>query len=320
MKKFDWKSYLHFSKKERNVIGIIIVIIAGIVATSIFRKPKEDTNTMHQFAQSLTDSVANITSRETRNSNNYNGSKTIESSALFEFDPNTLDENGWRKLGLPERNIHTIINYRNKGGKFRKPEDIKKIYGISEVNAEKLIPYIRVEGSNHQYSEGYHQNYSASYQNNYSPKNPSIIDINTATDEEWKMLPGIGDVLSKRIVKYRNAKGGFKTIDEVRKTYGISDSEFNVIRPYLVINESVSQNQTQQTTNTPIPQTLSKININTATEDEMRASRFIPYNIIKAILIYREQHNGFKSVDELKKIPFISDELYNKISPRLTVE
>ena len=146
------------------------------------------------------------------------------------------------------------------------------------------------------------------------------MDVNTATEEDWKTLPGIGEVLSKRIVKYRNAKGGFKNIDEVAKTYGISDSEFAVIRPYLVMNGNISQNQSPPTANSSALQTQTKININTATEDEMRASHAIPYSVIKAIIIYREQHNGFKSVEELKKIPFITDEMYHKISPQLTVE
>lgn len=321
MKKFDWKSYLHFSKQERRLIWGIIIVIAGATAASIFWKPKGETSATRRFEQFFTDSAANIASWETKYNSRADSSRDIaETGSLFAFDPNTLDENGWRKLGLPERNIRTIINYRNKGGKFRQPEDIKKIYGVSEAAAEKLIPYVRIEGSGHPYfSGGYQQNYSSNYTNNYAKKTPKPIDINTATEDDWKSLPGIGDVLSKRIVKYRNVKGGFKNIDEVAKTYGISDSEFAVIRPYLTMSENVSPAAAPQT---PAAQAVPqpKININTATEAEMRASRAIPYSVIKVIIIYREQHGGFKSVEELKKIPFVTDEMYNKMSPKLTAE
>jgi DNA uptake protein ComE-like DNA-binding protein len=49
-------------------------------------------------------------------------------------------------------------------------------------------------------------------------------------------LPGIGDVLSKRIVKFRNSIHGFKSIDDIKKTYGLSDSTFQIILPYLTIS------------------------------------------------------------------------------------
>ena len=52
--------------------------------------------------------------------------KTKITTQLFEFDPNTLDENGFRKLGLNDKVIHTLINYRSKGGHFKNVEDIKK--------------------------------------------------------------------------------------------------------------------------------------------------------------------------------------------------
>ena len=62
-------------------------------------------------------------------------------------------------------------------------------------------------------------------------------EINSATVDEWKAFPGVGDVLANRIVKFRNSMGGFKSVEQVAKTYGLSDSVFQVIRPYLYIKE-----------------------------------------------------------------------------------
>ncbi|ANI88951.1 hypothetical protein A9P82_06370 [Arachidicoccus ginsenosidimutans] len=315
MKKIDWKSYFHFSKKERNATLIIIAIIGSVTAASMFWKTNDNVETTHQFVQTLTDSATKLSSHIATYHNNVN--QEIDFVNFFEFDPNTLDENGWKKLGLPERNIHTILNYRNKGGRFYKPEDIKKIYGLNQSLADKLIPYIHIKSNIHQHFSNYSSTHSYSYQNK-SSKEIAAIDINTATADEWKNLPGIGEVLSKRIVKFRTAKHGFKSIDEVKKTYGISDSTFNLIRPYLTINDTLVQQQTSQNASSQTPATL--ININTASEQQMRDSHKISYSIIKAIIIYREQHNGFTSVDELKKIPFISEETYNNISPYLTVK
>ena len=62
-----------------------------------------------------------------RNSNNY---YTKSKGELFDFDPNTLSAEGWKRLGLRDKTIGTIQNYLSKGGKFRKPEDVSKIYGL----------------------------------------------------------------------------------------------------------------------------------------------------------------------------------------------
>ena len=72
---------------------------------------------------------------------------------LFFFDPNTLAEDGFVKLGLSQKIIHTLINYRNKGGYFKTPEDIRKIYGLSKADADRLIPYIRIASTNNKQTE-----------------------------------------------------------------------------------------------------------------------------------------------------------------------
>lgn len=62
-----------------------------------------------------------------------------------------------------------------------------------------------------------------------------VINVNTATAEDLKTLPGIGDVLSERIVRFRSKLGKFSSIDEVGKTYGLPDSTFQKIKTYLIL-------------------------------------------------------------------------------------
>jgi len=61
------------------------------------------------------------------------------------------------------------------------------------------------------------------------------IDINTATPEELERLPGIGPVLSRRIVAYRNAYGLFKSIDDILKIYGIKSETFELIKDLITV-------------------------------------------------------------------------------------
>ena len=78
---------------------------------------------------------------------------------LFEFDPNTLSVNGWKRLGLREKTIQTIQNYISKGGSFRNPEDIKHVYGLFPDEAERLLPYIKIKNSDKSSFDIYDKDY-----------------------------------------------------------------------------------------------------------------------------------------------------------------
>ena len=147
-----------------------------------------------------------------------------------------MDEDGFAKLGLNQKIIHTIINYRNKGGYFKTPEDIRKIYGLSKADADRLISYVRIAASNKTQTSPKKIEPPAAVQS--ETHQFKKININTATTEDWKAFPGIGDVIANRIIKYRTSMGGFKSVEQVGKTYGLSDSVFKQIKPYLFLKDS----------------------------------------------------------------------------------
>jgi DNA uptake protein ComE-like DNA-binding protein len=247
MSKSFWKDYFSFSKKERIAIAILLIIIIVFVILPYFfkidfEKPVVDQDWQKQSA-ALHESKSS-TDRDTDEKQTAFATDTTITDAkqqlhLFYFDPNTLDESGWEKLGLSDKTIHTIINYRNKGGHFYKAEDIRKIYGLKKEEADALIPYIKIESTIKQQALKHEtENKPATH----PQKNIKTIDINSATAEDFKALPGIGEVLSSRIVKFRNAIHGFKSVEDIKKTYGLPDSTYNNILPYLTISDSSQKN------------------------------------------------------------------------------
>ena len=236
----------------------------------------------------------------------YDRSVTLSpvSGTLFYFDPNTIDDLAWKKLGLKDKTIHTIKNYLSKGGHFYKAEDLKKVYGLHANDFSRLEPFIKIATG---YSEDKPAgNKPAEYaRKENEPKRFSynIIDINTADTAAFISLPGIGSKLAARIVNFREKLGGFYSIAQVGETYGLPDSSFQKIRQYLKL-ETVS---------------VRKININNATLDELKAHPYIRYNVANPIIAYRNEHGSFTRIDDLKKIMAVTDEVYNKISPYLTI-
>jgi DNA uptake protein ComE-like DNA-binding protein len=244
MSRNTWKEYFTFSKKERIAVLILLILIVAFVILPFLypTQPKSITidNNLQQELEQLNQPSPennNLGGNE-RNPSPYDPSVSVTKAEvqLFRFDPNTLDESGWKKLGIKDRIIQTIIHYREKGGLFRKPEDIKKIYGLSNSEAEKLIPYIHINQANNSLNTNSDDRYSSSDKKEKYTRKYNSIEINSATSEEWKALPGIGDVLSNRIVKFRASLGGFSSIDQVAQTYGLSDSTFQIIKPYLKLS------------------------------------------------------------------------------------
>lgn len=240
MIKSIWKDYFTFSKKERNAVFILLVVLGIIILLPLFFPAKKLNIRIDEKLQQQLDSLQQSESQQNKN---YVDSIPSSDSTqqknnpltLFPFDPNTLNEQGFKQLGLSDKVIHTLINYRNKGGYFKTPQDIKKIYGLSNADAERLIPFIKIASTNKNHD---YKNDTKPAAEKTPPSNKDYyhaININTATAEEFKTLPGIGDVLANRIVKFRNSMGGFKSVDDVKRTYGLSDSTFNLIRPYLIL-------------------------------------------------------------------------------------
>lgn len=311
------KDYFTFSAKERNGLVIMFFIAIAIFLFSRYFPVKKVSVSKNAFQQELTklkividSSGSNGAYQRNENHVDYAQPKHYENPAnskgeLFDFDPNTLDADGWKRLGVRGKTIKTIQNFLAKGFKFKKPEDIRKVYGLRRGDAERLIPYIHISQK-----EAFTNRSFANTGN--TPRAPDsvreikrrqIIDINTADTSAFISLPGIGSKLAARIINFRQKLGGFSSVTQLGETYGIADSTFQAIKPRLQCNNPA----------------LKTININTADIDELRIHPYLRWNIANAIVNYRQQHGDYKSIEDIKKIDIITDELYNKISPYLVI-
>ena len=302
------KDYFVFSRKERNAAITLVVLMAFFISLPYWYPVKEESPVLKSKELQELDSVLSThnTQENGEESNtasnnhypNYSNSNEHVVFAPFPFNPNTITAEEWKKFGLKEKTIHTILNYLSKGGKFITAEDIKKIWGITNEEAERIIPYIRIPAATNTLTSKNNQ------AGNVATAPPSMVDINTATIDQLKLLPGIGNGLQFHIVKYREKLGAFVSIDQLKQTYGMTDSAFQLLKPYLKIDAA----------------TIPKQNINTASEYDLCRNPNIERNIAKAIVLYRQQHGNYNSIEDLKKIAFIKEAVFQKIAPYLKAE
>jgi len=301
--------YLAFSKKERTAVLILVMLMIAVFVLPYFLP-----ETHHKMDKELLKAIE-IATAENKNiaiksaastSESYPGYKKAggfekrSDVVFFNFDPNTLSTEGWIKLGVKAGTAATISKYVSKGGKFRKPDDLLKIYSLSPGLANELMPYVRIEG---EIEERKVYSKPLSDKLDRPPPVKSLVDINLADSITLVGLNGIGPTLASRILKFRDRLGGFYSTDQLAEVYGLKDSSFQKLLPQVGL--------------TTFP--LKKININTADKATLGKHPYIGYKLAAMILHYREEHGNFSSVDDLLKIELVTEAILKKTSPYLVL-
>jgi len=288
-----------FSKGEFNGLLFLVFIILVLKAIPIIYsayKPvqKDDPNLLSEIQKiSVIDQkYANAVRDKIENPSDKKITK------LFNFDPNTLDVNGWQTLGLSLKQSQSIINYTKKGGKFYRAEDLKKMYTISPKMYKKLFPYVNIADQ----QGGFSKKYIPFEKKEYVKKAAVIVDINKADSAQLDEIKGIGGAFANRIIKYRERLGGFYKKEQLLEVYGLDSIKYTEIKDQISIS------------NVP----LKTININTAVFDDLKRNPYVSYKQINAIIQYRKQHGNYSNIADLKKIAILNQQVVDKIAPYIS--
>lgn len=300
-----FKDLFTFTKKERGgVIALFVLMILSVAfyfSIDFFMQP--DRYNYSEFEKDIEDFESSENRKKdqlksTSGKISYSSKTKKSGSSLFYFDPNRLPADSLELLGIFPNIAQRIIKYRNAGGKFTKPADLKKIYGISDKIYDKLEPFITI---NHTEKEPFSQR----EENKTAKENKKLkINLNTADTSELKSLNGIGSKLSARIVKFRDNAGGFYSLDQLSDIYGLKPETINLIKDQIYIDDSYR-----------------KININVASAEELKKHPYIyKWNIANAIINYRSKHGNYKQASDLMKTDLVTEDLCRKIAPYLIFE
>jgi DNA uptake protein ComE-like DNA-binding protein len=225
---------------------------------------------------------------------------------VFAFDPNTASEADLQRLGLPSRTAKSILNYRSKGGVFRKKEDLQKIYTLTEEDYERLKDYITLSApmtSAETFRPATYAGGAAAEQRSVA-KGP--VDINRSSVEDWARLPGMADWRARSIVNFRERLGGFASLEQVAELREMPDSIFQKIKTALVVDFPIYR----------------KLNLNTASAEDLDAHPFFTRKQAEIVLNYRSNHGNFATAAEIAKIKAFEREQawVAKVLPYLSVE
>jgi competence protein ComEA len=215
------------------------------------------------------------------------------------FDPNQATADELILLGFSNSLSKRMVHYREKGGTFRIKSDLLKIYGMDSSLYQQLYSFIDLPVSNKLRKA------------DHPAKRPSrsdakaTFDLNLADTSQLKSIYGIGEKLSLRIIRYRDALGGFVSMEQVLEVYGLDTTVVNRMAKASYIREDFQPR---------------KLNINKADEKELAAHPYLRKTAARSIVAYRFQHGEFTALEDLGNIHTLDPNTIEKIIPYLTIE
>ena len=275
------QEYFIFTKGERTGLVVLLIIIGFlIVINRIFFYFEEPTVADEQAFEEV---LAKVKAAEK--------AKATDSNRLFAFDPNTIDSVRLSDLNLPTYVKRNILSYRTHGGKFREAADLRKIYGMNDSIYAAVESFVKIEPEDNPRTKRILQPEVADAMPmineaslalvkdlNEDVSAPLQIDINRADAIEFEKLPGIGPVLSKRIVSYRKLLGGFVATDQLYEVYGLKPE---------VVQQNLNNLRVDRVD-------VKTIDLNFASIDELSQHPYINYKEARRIVDFRSK-NGYIS-------------------------
>ena len=295
----------NFRKSDKDAIIILLVVIIICMAALPLLKSSEDKEKSSNKTE-----YANKPRQYTRKQPYY---KVPEKQyELFYFDPNTADSTQLLRLGLQPWQVRNIYKYRAAGGRYNKPTDFARLYGLTLKQYKRLEPYIRIE-KEVMAADVYKSSQNLSVKDTTVKKDSALIgyytkikegeqiDINTADTSELKHIPGIGSYYAKRIVSFRQRLGGIANVHQLLEIQGFPESSLK----YMTTGQSASTRQ--------LP--ITRIRINHLDVNSLSRHPYIRYVQAKEIMNHRRLRGPIKKADDLRRLPSFTDKEVERLNP-----
>ena len=124
----------------------------------------------------------------------------------FRFNPNTASLEDFERLGFSEKQAQSILNYREKGGKFRRKSDFAKSFVVSDSVYKRLEPFIDI------------------------PK----TDINKADSAAFDALPGVGGWTAAKMVEYRTLLHGYSCPEQLMEIWHFDRERYDGLKDLII--------------------------------------------------------------------------------------
>lgn len=289
----NFKSHFKFNKQERSGIFfllLLIIILQGVyfyIKSQSFNTANAKT-LVNEVEQAKIDSLKRL-------------AQTKDSVKIFPFNPNFITDYKGYTLGMSVEEIDRLHAFRAQNKYVNSREDFQKVTKVNDSLLNIISPYFKFPA----WVKSEKRNFrKPSYKSKEASTVNEVKDLNAVKVEDLKGISGIGDKLSARIIKFRDRLGGFLVNEQLYDVYGLDVEVVDrTLKKFKVLN----------------PPNIQKININSATVQEIAALVYISYPMANEIVRFRELNGGINSFDELTNLDGFPSEKLDRIALYLSL-
>ena len=291
MGKRSIKSHFRFNKQERNGIFFLLFIIVALQLLFYFVRtyPGLSKNPALEVDAELQARIDRL----------KEGNTESDSIKIYPFNPNYITDYKGYSLGMSPEEIDRLHLYRSKNEFVNSAGEFQEVTQISDSLLRVISPYfkfpdwVREHGSrlqNRNETQGYARSgrvITTSRGLGKGNRTKDYQDLNLATEADLKVVYGVGDILSARIIRFRDRLGGFLVSEQLNHVYGLEKEVVDRILEQFRIND---------------PPEIKKIDINEASAAEIAKLVYINYEVALRIVAHREVKGILGSFGELMEI------------------
>jgi DNA uptake protein ComE-like DNA-binding protein len=283
------ESHFWYSKSQRNGILILATLITVLQLVLYFTDELFATKESADNLEELREIERLLDSMQDKDSE-------TKDYHIYPFNPNYLSDYRGYVLGMSPEEIDRLLAFRKQGRFLKSAVEFQQVTGVSDSLMVKISVYLKFP----QFEKQYRQ-----------PKVPvkrkiaNKQDLNKASQNDLQRISGIGPVLAKRIISYRNLLGGFNFEDQLYEVYRLPEEAIENLLDQFEIKESPH---------------IEKLNVNKASFKQILNLPYIDYELARKIMAFRSEEKLITNLSDLKKIDSFPLDKYDRIALYLLAE
>lgn len=228
---------------------------------------------------------------------------------MQQFDPNTADSSTLVHLGLKPWQASNMLKYRAKGGRYRKTEDLKRLYGMTDSMYLALLPYVVIDTLAIDQWRDSVRMAADSVPRYVSHKRDTILNLRTADTTELKMIKGIGNYRAKQIIRYREQLGGFASVEQLREVKALQP----LLKDSLSTDSLLSHFFLDSVHIVPL-------RVNSMHVERLQRHPYLSFEQARAIYELRRRKIQLKHLDQLRTLDCLTEQDIQRLRPYLSFE
>ncbi|WP_299527149.1 helix-hairpin-helix domain-containing protein [uncultured Lutibacter sp.] len=281
-----FKSHFGYNKRQRNGIFFLLLIIVSLQSVFFFVdfSSKEDFNFSSSEILLFQKEMDSLQTQELER----------KTSKIYSFNPNFITDYKGYQLGMSIQEIDKLNSFRDKGNFINSVKQFQKVTGVNDSLLNIISPYFKFP----EWVISKNKNYKKEYINTV---NEVIVkqDINLVQAADLRIVSGIGEKLSNRIIEYRTKLQGFSFNSQLYEVWNLDKELVDKVLLYFEVIEKPR---------------IEKLNINEATFKQILSIVYIDYELTIKIVNFREEVAEIQDIEELKKIEKFPLEKFERIA------